>query len=256
MFPAAIAVHPLTRPDLVRARGPRSDVIASRVGQLTDVFPCQLPQHSSPRHGNTFRQCGARPSKGDKVAWFYWERHPDGPFVTLIRVATTYLDPENYDDDALRALAKREDDEEMRVFKSELRDALKDPGQLPGDELSRHVQYDNGSVEAFLRWLWRDLYGDEHFDADVVTLLKALPEPFAERLDSEADHNIYRAAQAGEWAKAMEMLLAGLVESGAPVSAAERDDLVAMLEAAGRPTEAVAGLAASSARPSGEGACA
>lgn len=26
---------------------------------------------------------------------FYWERHPDGPFVTLIEVATTYLDPES-----------------------------------------------------------------------------------------------------------------------------------------------------------------
>jgi hypothetical protein len=26
------------------------------------------------------------------VEWdFYWKRHPDGPFATLIRVATTYL---------------------------------------------------------------------------------------------------------------------------------------------------------------------
>jgi hypothetical protein len=28
------------------------------------------------------------------MASFYWERHPDGPFATLIAVATTYLDPE------------------------------------------------------------------------------------------------------------------------------------------------------------------
>jgi hypothetical protein len=180
------------------------------------------------------------------MAGFYWERHPDGPFATLIRVGNTYLDPENYDDDSLRALAKREDDEEMRVFKSELRDALKDPGRLPGDELSRHVQHENGSPEAFLRWLWHDLYGDEPFDADVVTRFKALPEPFADRLAWQADRNVYEAAQAGEWDKALEMLLAGLAESGAPVSAAERDELVAMLEAAGRPTEAAAALAVAS----------
>jgi hypothetical protein len=92
---------------------------------------------------------------------FYWERHPNGPFATLIEVATTYLDPENYDLDELKSLARHEDDEEMRVFKFQLREAVKDPSQLPGDELSRSVQYDDGSDEAFLRRLWRDLYGDE-----------------------------------------------------------------------------------------------
>ena len=71
------------------------------------------------------------------MASFYWERHPDGPFATLIAVATTYLDPENYDLDSLKTLAKREDEPRMQVFKSELREALHDPSQLPGDELSR-----------------------------------------------------------------------------------------------------------------------
>jgi hypothetical protein len=99
------------------------------------------------------------------MASFYWERHPDGPFATLIAVATTYLDPENYDLDSLQRLAKREDDEEMRVFKSELREALRDPSQLPGDELSESVEYTDGSDEAFLRRLWHDLYGDEPLDA-------------------------------------------------------------------------------------------
>ena len=88
------------------------------------------------------------------MAPYYWERHPGGPFVTLITVATTYLDPENYDLDSLENLARRRGgDEQMRVFKNELRQALADPGQLPGDELSEHVQYDNGSDEAFLCWL-------------------------------------------------------------------------------------------------------
>ena len=49
----------------------------------------------------------------------------------------------------------------MRVFKSELREAMKDPSQLPGDELFESVEYSDGSDEAFLRRLWHDLYGDE-----------------------------------------------------------------------------------------------
>lgn len=95
------------------------------------------------------------------MASFYWERHPDGPFATLIAIATTYLDPENYDLGSLKKLAERRDDEKMRVFKSELREALRDPSRLPGDELSESVEYSDGSDEAFLRRLWHDLYGDE-----------------------------------------------------------------------------------------------
>jgi hypothetical protein len=96
---------------------------------------------------------------------FYWKRHPDGPFATLIRVSTTYLHPEADHLELLQALAKRENDEEMRTFKAELREAIKNPDQLPGDELSKHVDYEDGSPEAFLRHLWRDLYGDEPIDA-------------------------------------------------------------------------------------------
>ncbi len=90
----------------------------------------------------------------------YWERHPDGPFATLIEISTLYLDPENYDLDALKDLAQH-DGTRMAEFKVELREAVKDPSKLPGDELSRSVQYDDGSPEAFLKRLWRELYGDE-----------------------------------------------------------------------------------------------
>ena|ERR1700677_586190 len=95
------------------------------------------------------------------MAPFYWERHPNGPFATLIEVATTYLDPENYDLEELVSLARREDDEEMRVFKFQLREAVKDPSKLPGNELSASVHYEDGSPGAFLSRLWHDLYGDE-----------------------------------------------------------------------------------------------
>jgi hypothetical protein len=49
----------------------------------------------------------------------------------------------------------------MQTFKSELREALRDPSQLPGDELFESVEYTDGSDEAFLHRLWRELYGNE-----------------------------------------------------------------------------------------------
>lgn len=64
---------------------------------------------------------------------FYWERHPDGPFATLIAVTATYCSPDADAEDYQRPkrLAGREDDQRMRVFKEELRQALASPGELP-----------------------------------------------------------------------------------------------------------------------------
>jgi hypothetical protein len=95
------------------------------------------------------------------MAPFYWERHPNGPFTTLIQVTTTYLDPENYNPEGLKAFVERENHPKVQTFKSELREAVKDPGKLPGNELSNSVHYDDGSPDAFLHRLWRELYGDE-----------------------------------------------------------------------------------------------
>jgi hypothetical protein len=178
---------------------------------------------------------------------FYWERHPDGPFVTLIGVAGNYLDPENYDLDDLKALAERGNDK-MKVFKSELREALRDPSQLPGDELFESVEYANGSDEAFLVWLWHELYGDEPFEASNLTRLMALPEPFTERLHWQASYDVRRAAGAGEWDKALGLLLAGLAESSVPVvTPVEREELAALLTAVGQPTAAISALSVSTA---------
>jgi hypothetical protein len=96
---------------------------------------------------------------------FYWERHPDGPFATLIGVTATYCSPDAYDgayeDLVSRARSPQADDDEMHVFKAELRRALTDPSQLPAGELDDAVEYDDGSDEKFLRRLWHDLYGNE-----------------------------------------------------------------------------------------------
>ena len=95
----------------------------------------------------------------------YWARNPQAPFATLIGVAATYCHPEAYDgayeDLAARVRSAAPDDKEIRVFRTELREALADPGQLPDNELFKAVQFSDGSNEAFLRRLWRDLYGDE-----------------------------------------------------------------------------------------------
>jgi hypothetical protein len=60
------------------------------------------------------------------------------------------------------------------------------------------VEYEHGSDEAFLVWLWHELYGDEPSGASVLTRLKALPQPFAERLSSKARWNVHDAARVGE----------------------------------------------------------
>jgi hypothetical protein len=151
--------------------------------------------------------------------------------VTLIRVTSNYLDPENYNLDHLKALAERENDGEMQVFKSELGQALRDPARLPGDELFESVEYGNGSDEAFLIWLWHELYGGEPFEASVLTRLRALPEPFADRLHRPVGSNVRKAASAGEWDKAVEMLLAGLAEGNALVSPAEHEELTKLRDA-------------------------
>jgi hypothetical protein len=171
----------------------------------------------------------------------YWERHPEGPFVTLIAVAATYLNPEAYDLDFLKARAKLEDLEEMRVFKLELREALRDPSQLPGDELSESVEYDNGSDEAFLYWLWRQLYGDEPAgtEAAIGARIHALPDRFTGRLDPQAVGGVCHAARVGEWAEALEVLSAGLINRNAQLSAAELNELAALFAAADMPVRPI-----------------
>lgn len=95
------------------------------------------------------------------MADFYWNRHPGGPFATLIAVTTGYLCPEWACPALLRRRASGEPDEEMRPFKAQLREAVLHPERLPGDELAWNVLHDYGSDAAFLEQLWRYLYGAE-----------------------------------------------------------------------------------------------
>jgi hypothetical protein len=91
----------------------------------------------------------------------YWAADPRRPFATLIALAATYCHPEAYDgayeDLIARAQSSEPDDDEIRAFKDQLRDALADPGRLPDDELFKAVDYGDGSDERFVRRVWIDL---------------------------------------------------------------------------------------------------
>jgi hypothetical protein len=91
-------------------------------------------------------------------------RDPNSPFAFFLTVINTYLHPESaYDvDDLTEWLRDGEPREEIIRFRDEFRHLLTgDLDKLPSHALSTAAEYDDGSDEAFLRRLWRDLYGDE-----------------------------------------------------------------------------------------------
>lgn len=98
----------------------------------------------------------------------YWRNDPGAPFATLLQLVDTYCHPEaapgSYEE--LRQLARDPHDEEMRVFKEQLRQALFDPGEIPEGALWTAAEFGDGSDEAFLMRLWRDLYADEPVRAE------------------------------------------------------------------------------------------
>jgi len=179
------------------------------------------------------------------VGAFYWERHPDGPFATLIAVAATYCTPEAYDsayDDLIsRARAPEPDDQEIRAFTAELQQALADPGQLPGDELFHAVDYDDGSDEAFLRRLWHDLYGDQPgagadlhraLDAasyeDLAGRLYGLLIGLDDRLDREDARQLHHFIEVGEYGLALEEIAGALAHATVSITGQERSDMLTL----------------------------
>jgi hypothetical protein len=93
----------------------------------------------------------------------FWRYNEDAPFATLLSVVDGHCHPEagEWAYTELQRLAKDDTSEVMRKFKAELREVMGDPSKLPPGALSTAAEYDDGTDEAFLRRLWRDLYGDE-----------------------------------------------------------------------------------------------
>lgn len=94
----------------------------------------------------------------------FWETDPDAPFATLLSVVAGCCHPEAWEDayeDLQRIARDHADTDEMVRFKQELRQAIRDPSQVPDGALYRAAQYADGSDEKFLARLWRDLYPEE-----------------------------------------------------------------------------------------------
>jgi hypothetical protein len=179
------------------------------------------------------------------VSVFYWERHPDGPFATLITVAATYCSPDAYDgahDDLINGSREPEpDDEEIGAFKAELQQVLAGPGQLPGDELFHAVDYGDGTDEAFLRRLWHDLYGDKPgteasphravdtaYYEDLAGRLYGLLIGLDDRLDREAARQLHHFIEVGEYDLALEEIAGALAYAKMAITDQERSDMLAL----------------------------
>ena len=72
----------------------------------------------------------------------------------------------------------------------------------------------------------------------------ALPGRFADRLDPADLATVREYAEVGEWGEEIDLLLASLRAARQPVTAAERKELVTLLEAMGLPAEPAERLSA------------
>ena len=72
----------------------------------------------------------------------------------------------------------------------------------------------------------------------------ALPARFADRLDQADLATVHEYAEAGEWGEEIDLKLACLSAGQRPVTAAERGELVTLLEAMGMPPEPAEQLSA------------
>jgi hypothetical protein len=99
---------------------------------------------------------------------YYWRQDKDAPFAFFLTIVDTYLHPESgYDVADLGEWLRHADPPEDAVrFKGEFQRLLSgDLDQLPKGALGTAAAFDDGSDEAFLRRLWRELYGNEPIQA-------------------------------------------------------------------------------------------
>jgi hypothetical protein len=71
--------------------------------------------------------------------------------------------------------------------------------------------------------------------SELAKRARALPDRFADRLDPGDLENIKNTAGGGEWTEEVDELLASLQQCDAPVTAEERDELQAVLDAIRKP---------------------
>lgn len=79
-------------------------------------------------------------------------------------------------------------------------------------------------------------------ESEVIEHTEALPDRYANRVRPEDLDGMRSMAEGGEWRELVDILIASLALTQAPVTQDERDELNSLLEAMDMPTIALAGL--------------
>jgi hypothetical protein len=79
-------------------------------------------------------------------------------------------------------------------------------------------------------------------ESEVIEHTEALPDRYANRVRPEDLDGMQSMAEGGEWQELVDILIASLALTQAPVTRDERDELNSLLEAMDVPTNALAGL--------------
>ena len=79
-------------------------------------------------------------------------------------------------------------------------------------------------------------------ESEVIERAETLPERFADRVRTEDLDGLRSMAGAGEWQELVDLLVASLGLTRAPVTAGERDELRSLLAAMDMPDDGMAGL--------------
>jgi hypothetical protein len=79
-------------------------------------------------------------------------------------------------------------------------------------------------------------------ESEVIERTETLPGRYADRIRPQDLDGMRSMAEGGEWQELVDVLLASLTMTQAPVTAAERDELRSLAEALELPTDQLAGL--------------
>ncbi len=79
-------------------------------------------------------------------------------------------------------------------------------------------------------------------EAEVIERAETLPGRYADRIRPQDLDGMRSMAEGGEWQELVDVLLASLTITQAPVTAAERDELRSLAEAMELPADQLAGL--------------
>jgi hypothetical protein len=79
-------------------------------------------------------------------------------------------------------------------------------------------------------------------EAEIIERAEALPDRYANRVRPQDLDGMRSMADGGEWLELVDVLIASLAMTQAPVTSGERDELRTLAEAMDLPTDQLAGL--------------